>query len=280
MRPLRAVVAMGMVCLFGCGGSASEEAEPCGPGGTCPQGLICHASDQLCHSAGISDFITQVGSMTSGATATAEVGDPPAAGAGPTVTVASPDVVINGGTVRVTLEGSTSFDRIVVAVEGLPGHYLVSVPVPVTSLELLLTLAQDLGPRTFTLNYAVGSGGAIGAYVDVPATLVAVGTGDVQVSVSWDAESDVDLHVIDPTGDEVFYGQQLVTSGGSLDLDSNAACAIDGVVQRLAYTYISQRLRSRQNGRTVKTNKISDCRRGHDLKSRRTRSRSCRGCTP
>jgi hypothetical protein len=218
-----------MVCVFGCGDSSSEEAEPCGPGGTCPQGLICHASDQLCHSAGISDFITQVGSMTSGATATAEVGDPPAAGAGPTVTVASPDVVINGGTVRVTLEGSTSFDRIVVAVEGLPGHYLVSVPVPVSSLELLLTLAQDLGPRTFTLSYAVGSGGAIGAYVDVPATLVAVGTGDVQVSVSWDAESDVDLHVIDPTGDEVYYGRQLVTSGGSLDLDSNAGCAIDGV---------------------------------------------------
>jgi hypothetical protein len=53
-------------------------------------------------------------------------------------------------------------------------------------------------------------------------------TGDVQVSVSWDAPSDVDLHVIDPSGEEVYYGNSVSASGGQLDVDSNAACSIDG----------------------------------------------------
>jgi hypothetical protein len=53
-------------------------------------------------------------------------------------------------------------------------------------------------------------------------------TGDVQVSVSWDAPSDIDLHVVDPFGEDIFYGNPVSSSGGQLDVDSNPACAIDG----------------------------------------------------
>jgi predicted phage tail protein len=53
-------------------------------------------------------------------------------------------------------------------------------------------------------------------------------SGDVQVSVSWDAPSDVDLHVVDPFGEEIYYGNQTSASGGQLDVDSNPACQIDG----------------------------------------------------
>lgn len=53
-------------------------------------------------------------------------------------------------------------------------------------------------------------------------------TGDVQVSVSWDAPTDVDLHVIDPFGEEIYYGNSVSASGGQLDVDSNPACSIDG----------------------------------------------------
>jgi hypothetical protein len=53
-------------------------------------------------------------------------------------------------------------------------------------------------------------------------------TGDVQVSVSWDAPSDVDLHVIEPSGEEIFYGNTVSSTGGQLDVDSNPACSIDG----------------------------------------------------
>jgi hypothetical protein len=53
-------------------------------------------------------------------------------------------------------------------------------------------------------------------------------SGDVQVSVSWDAPSDVDLHVVEPSGEELWYGNAASATGGQLDVDSNAACAIDG----------------------------------------------------
>ena len=42
-------------------------------------------------------------------------------------------------------------------------------------------------------------------------------------------DSDVDLHVVDPSGEEVYYGHRRSASGGELDLDSNAGCRIDGV---------------------------------------------------
>jgi len=53
-------------------------------------------------------------------------------------------------------------------------------------------------------------------------------TSDVQVSVSWDSPTDVDLHVVEPGGTEIYYGNSTSSSGGQLDVDSNPACSIDG----------------------------------------------------
>jgi len=44
---------------------------------------------------------------------------------------------------------------------------------------------------------------------------------DVRVVLSWDADNtDVDLHVIDPNGDEVFYGRSLSHQGGTITRDA------------------------------------------------------------
>jgi uncharacterized protein YfaP (DUF2135 family) len=48
----------------------------------------------------------------------------------------------------------------------------------------------------------------------VPVTLTPVGTGDVQVTVTWDADSDLDLHVVEPSGEEIFYGHPVSATGG------------------------------------------------------------------
>jgi hypothetical protein len=53
---------------------------------------------------------------------------------------------------------------------------------------------------------------------------VVLGTGDVQVTLRWDSSADLDLHVIDPWGDEIFFGQKWSESGGELDVDANANC--------------------------------------------------------
>jgi hypothetical protein len=53
-------------------------------------------------------------------------------------------------------------------------------------------------------------------------------TGDVQVTLSWYANADIDLHVEDPNGDEVYYGNPSVPSGGQLDLDNKCANFVMG----------------------------------------------------
>jgi len=54
---------------------------------------------------------------------------------------------------------------------------------------------------------------------------VVLQTGDVQVTLRWDTADDLDLYVRDPDGDEVYYGNRSIPSGGQLDVDANAGCA-------------------------------------------------------
>ena len=44
---------------------------------------------------------------------------------------------------------------------------------------------------------------------------------DVRVVLAWDADNtDVDLHVIDPNGEEVYYGRNLSYQGGTITRDA------------------------------------------------------------
>ena len=56
----------------------------------------------------------------------------------------------------------------------------------------------------------------------------AAAAADVQVTLTWDVDSDLDLFVIEPSGERIYYGNPTSRTGGTLDLDSNAGCFIDG----------------------------------------------------
>ena len=49
-------------------------------------------------------------------------------------------------------------------------------------------------------------------------------TGQVQVTVAWQGSADIDLHVHEPGGEELYYADRTSSSGGQLDRDANAAC--------------------------------------------------------
>jgi hypothetical protein len=61
---------------------------------------------------------------------------------------------------------------------------------------------------------------------------VVLGTGDVQVTLLWNAGDDLDLHVVDPTGFELYFSTAKAPatspSGGQLDVDNTGDCSTTG----------------------------------------------------
>ncbi len=55
-----------------------------------------------------------------------------------------------------------------------------------------------------------------------------LGSGDVQVTLLWAGDSDMDLHVVDPGGEEIFFSSTTSTSGGQLDRDDIPSCGETG----------------------------------------------------
>jgi hypothetical protein len=176
-------------------------------------------------------FITGVTTANLGATAAFHAGAAPAAGQGPVANVTGTSSMILGGGAFRTVTSGTAFTRIIVAIDGIDGYWELTLANAVTLQDIILTLAQTIpqSQSTFTVEYAAGTSAAIGSFDTETVSILQVGTGDIQVSVAWDAESDVDLHVIEPGGEEIYYFNLSSASGGVLDLDSNAGCIIDGV---------------------------------------------------
>jgi len=164
----------------------------------------------------------------------------PASTGGPAITVTGNQTVINGGTLPVTITGGGPFNVVYMYVSaksvglanespgGVDGFYEVHLPVSQTSATVLLSFSQTLALPRFQLLFAVSnSSGPVGPFAALDTTAITVGTGDIQVSLSWDVDSDVDLHVVDPSGEEIYYAHRQSASNGTLDLDSNAACDLD-----------------------------------------------------
>lgn len=61
-----------------------------------------------------------------------------------------------------------------------------------------------------------------------------LGTGDVQITLRWESDADLDLHVVEPNGEEIsFTDPGPTTTGGQLDVDSNVGCQNDGSVENV-----------------------------------------------
>jgi hypothetical protein len=177
----------------------------------------------------VQELVAGVSTADGNVRATFVSGALPAAGAGPTLSVETNGAVIPGGTAPTRLSADRAFTTIVIAVDSFGGYFLLTLPTAVTSTELIVVLSQDLALTSFDWVYGVGTGGSFGSYHTSPTSVVVVGTGEVQVSLSWNSAADVDLHVIDPAGEEIYWQSRESASGGELDLDSNAGCGTDNV---------------------------------------------------
>lgn len=191
--------------------------------------MSCKSDSSTSPTNDIRDYITSVASGTSSATASFHAGAVPAEGSGPVAVVSGSSAFILGGGALRNVSSGTAFTRVIVAIDGVDGYWELNVP-STTSQDLTLTIAQDVPQENFSVEYGAGTSAAVGSFDTESVQIVQVGTGDIQVSVSWDTPTDVDLHLVEPgaSGEEIYYGNPSSAAGGSLDLDSNAGCSIDG----------------------------------------------------
>ena len=157
---------------------------------------------------------------------------------GPAIAVDGHLTIVNGGTATLTVTSPTPFETLYVAGSTpisrlfvpVSGFFEIPLPAPTTSADLLITFPQELPSDTFDLYFAAAdAAGKVGTLAARSFDAIVVGTGDIQVTVTWDTDADVDLHVVDPAGWEVYWADRDSPTGGQLDLDSNAACAVDNV---------------------------------------------------
>jgi hypothetical protein len=176
----------------------------------------------------IANYVSAVETVGGAARASLKVGTAPAGGATPVITAPIPELVLLGGTIQVTASSATPFDKVAVVIPDLEDYWELVLPSPVLSQQILIVFSQNVPVPVFQMRLAGALGGAYGIYQNAPVSMINVGTGDVQVNVTWDSRADVDLHVVDPLGEEVYWAHKSAVSGGQLDLDSNAGCGSDG----------------------------------------------------
>lgn len=133
---------------------------------------------------------------------------------------------------------------LLLGLEGDSGHWILPASAPNTwspdqpTFSAQLGLSRAMMPGEAQLHLvAVDAEVRAGPATLVPLTVLAAtpAEGQVVVTLSWDSDSDLDLHVVDPLGNEVWKGDIASTpaadgssSAGLLDYDSNAGCVLDG----------------------------------------------------
>lgn len=158
---------------------------------------------------------------------------------GPAVTgITAPSSFINGQGQSWVLEHNSGIGirAAVIWLDGYPGYYRLPLGHVEGPVELPLYFPSDAfsklnEERADELPVMVAledSAGYLGPAALEPVSGEPVGSGDVKVSISWNGAADVDLHVREPSGETIFYGNTGSATGGQLDLDSNPTCDIDG----------------------------------------------------
>ncbi len=106
----------------------------------------------------------------------------------------------------------------------------VSTPTPTFNTAVTANVAVPAGVQVLQAQCQPGTQEACNGLDDNCNGVIDEGCGysggNIQITAAWQTASDIDLHVIEPTGAELYYAQRSSASGGVLDHDANAACRI------------------------------------------------------
>lgn len=157
-------------------------------------------------------------------------GNPPApSGTTEAPTVSNPISVItssNGSTAPLEfLYGNTSDDLVgcYIQIPGSSSYFTVPYNQNAGtsgSLAVPIGIPTNVLGGSFNLNFCVyDDEGLVSNVVSTQINVLKLGTGALQVSLSWNTATDQDLYVVDPNSETIYYSNKIATSGGQLDRD-------------------------------------------------------------
>jgi len=139
--------------------------------------------------------------------------------------------IVPGGTNIISVQGTDSQNDIqylLVGINETQGYY--SINFSGDSMRITLSLNNNLPRDTFIILFSLEDHeGNVSIRKNLTVQQAQVQRGKLEIALSWDLLNDIDLHVIQPDSEEIYYGHNRSSEGGYLDLDSNAGCSIDSV---------------------------------------------------
>jgi hypothetical protein len=153
--------------------------------------------------------------------------------------------VVAGGSGLVTVSSASQFNSIAMAIQGVSGHIRVDLPARTTSAQMVVALQSVLnlpgidGLPAIPCQFQLGLDGAFGPPADFTFQIEIAGQGALNINLTWDTEADLDLHVMEPDGFVIFFGNTVSPSGGELDLDGNAGCITSRSVENVTYAGVT-----------------------------------------
>lgn len=171
------------------------------------------------------------------------------------------DNFIAGGGCPIQIQSTTSSGdvaKVYLGLEGYSGYFEITQLTQSTIVSINPIINADVTVDEITVLISVeDENGSISSIYSFTINRIAVGTGVLQVSLTFDQNTDLDLYLVEPDGEVIFYGNRYSTNGGILDLDSNPGCWVDGVNNE-NITYDSES--TIESGTyTVRVNNFADC---------------------
>ena len=145
------------------------------------------------------------------------------------------DQALAGGANYITVSSDVRASKIIIANPSKEGYIEVTPhEAPATDREIIydffMIVNQQQEGNSLNVVFAiVDENGEVSGYYSALVGIIDNGTGVLQVSLTFDTPKDVDLHLIEPNGDHIYYANRESNNGGELDVDSNAGCSIDNI---------------------------------------------------
>jgi len=157
--------------------------------------------------------------------------------------------VLSGGSVQLTVTSSEKLKELYLQIEGEEDGYYVWTLEPEDQIstnpyiyQVFLEFNRDLDGGDVDdpneLNFIVSGKTAKNEVVESKERelkTIKAGNGALQISLSWDKDDDVDLHVFTPSSEHLYFGNKSISASATkgygkaeLDIDSNPGCNIDG----------------------------------------------------